>query len=963
MNQTLAPKTGDEPNPIDTTGLCLLSLDGGGVRGLSTLYILKGLMQRLNYERQKEGLEIVKPCDVFDLIGGTSTGGLIAIMLGRLEMTVDACITAYEELMKSVFEDKSSWLPVDWLGRTKPQFDSGKLRKAIEKVVTDNGASTGDLFDDGKERGCRVFVCTTAHETTGITRLRSYTLPGKRNIPATICEAALATSAATGFFDPVYIGVRKFEDGALGANNPSEEVEREAADIWCSESRRLQPLVKCFVSIGTGNPGKKAIEDNMLKFLSKTLVKLVTETERTEAIMIERWAPHFSAKRFFRLNVDQGLQDVGLAEYKEQGKIEAATEEYLEHTQQVVSVRNCVVNLKEKQNFTSSIFEATINEFTIRMIQLQSKSPVFCNIPFAQNERFVGRGEQLEQLRSGFFNTRKRRKIAITGLGGIGKTQVALQFAYQIRDEAPDCSIFWIPAISREGLEQTYTTIVQALQIPGWEDKKADSKALLQRHLSQKSAGRWLLIFDNADDIDMWLGKDGQQQSLVDQLPRSDDGCILFTTRDRKTAVKLAHQDVISVADPDEEMAIQLLRGYLSRKELVDDVHTAVKLLNELAFLPLAIVQAAAYLNENDTTLAKYLGLLVEQEEDVVDLLSKDFEDESRYHGIKNPVAATWLISFEQMCEREPLAGDYLSFMACIEPTNIPQSMLPAGKSRMQETDAIGLLKAYSFVGEKSVKMTSDMHRLVHLATRSWLRKGNRLMEWTIKAKQQLSKVFPDHDYTNRSKWTLYLPHARRILESEVRDGEEGGGAHMQLLWKFAMCLHADGKFNEAEDAFAQVMEMEKKVLGEEHPGTLASISNLALTYINQGRWKEAEELGVRVIETRKRVLGKEHPGTLISISNLAITFWNQGRWKEAEELDMQVIETRKRVLGKDHPNTLTSMNNLAWTWKSCGREMDALKLITECLELHRRILGDSHPNTVKCSKTVMAWTAELARK
>jgi len=75
MSQTLAPKTGDEPNPIDKTGLCLLSLDGGGVRGLSTLYILKGLMQRLNHERQKEGLPAVKPCEVFDLIGGTSTGG------------------------------------------------------------------------------------------------------------------------------------------------------------------------------------------------------------------------------------------------------------------------------------------------------------------------------------------------------------------------------------------------------------------------------------------------------------------------------------------------------------------------------------------------------------------------------------------------------------------------------------------------------------------------------------------------------------------------------------------------------------------------------------------------------------------------------------------------------------------------------------------------------------------------
>ena len=194
------------------------------------------------------------------------------------------------------------------------------------------------------------FVCTIAHETAGITRLRSYTLPNKLNISATICEAALATSAATAFFDPVHVGARKFEDGALGANNPVEEVEEEAANIWCSDSRELMSLVKCFVSIGTGNPGRKAIEDNMLKFLSKTLVGLVTETERTEKRMIARWARLFAEKRYFRLNVEQGLQDVGLAEYREQAKIETATEEYLDHTQQDGRVKECVTNLKGKQS-------------------------------------------------------------------------------------------------------------------------------------------------------------------------------------------------------------------------------------------------------------------------------------------------------------------------------------------------------------------------------------------------------------------------------------------------------------------------------------------------------------------------------------------------------------------------------------------------------------------------------------
>jgi Patatin-like phospholipase len=167
---TLTQEQGEEPNPVDITGLCLLSLDGGGVRGLSMLYILKGIMAQLNQARQAANLPSVKPCEVFDLIGGTSTGGyvehsfpavpsnmsrLVAIMLGRLEMDVDECISAYNKLIKAVFEEKSSWLPLSWLGRITAQFDSNKLKSVIEEVIGSKGASTADVFNDGKLHGCR----------------------------------------------------------------------------------------------------------------------------------------------------------------------------------------------------------------------------------------------------------------------------------------------------------------------------------------------------------------------------------------------------------------------------------------------------------------------------------------------------------------------------------------------------------------------------------------------------------------------------------------------------------------------------------------------------------------------------------------------------------------------------------------------------------------------------------------
>jgi predicted acylesterase/phospholipase RssA len=165
-----------------------------------------------------------------------------------------------------------------------------------------------------------------------------------------ICQAALATSAATTFFEPVSIGNRTFADGGLGANNPVDEVEGEASNIWCSETGDLKPLVKCFISIGTGNPGKKAFEDSMFKFLGQTVVEIATETEKTEKNFIARWAKHFDKKRYYRFNVEQGLQSIGLNEYKKKGPIEAATEGYLTHIAQKLRVRDCIQNLRLKQS-------------------------------------------------------------------------------------------------------------------------------------------------------------------------------------------------------------------------------------------------------------------------------------------------------------------------------------------------------------------------------------------------------------------------------------------------------------------------------------------------------------------------------------------------------------------------------------------------------------------------------------
>ena len=159
-----------------------------------------------------------------------------------------------------------------------------------------------------------------------------------------------ATSAATSFFEPVTIGPRgrKFVDAGLGSNNPADQLWNEAQNIWCHGEIELSSLLKCFVSVGTGNPGRKAIAEGPFKLFSETLVSIATQTEDTAKIFVERHRRLYEAKRYFRFNVQQGLQNVGLEEYKAAALIDAATAEYMDGQEMKSATRECAMNLKQK---------------------------------------------------------------------------------------------------------------------------------------------------------------------------------------------------------------------------------------------------------------------------------------------------------------------------------------------------------------------------------------------------------------------------------------------------------------------------------------------------------------------------------------------------------------------------------------------------------------------------------------
>lgn len=479
-------------------------------------------------------------------------------------------------------------------------------------------------------------------------------------------------------------------------------------------------------------------------------------------------------------------------------------------------------------------------------------------VPFEVNLRFTGRESELEKLDKLFASSQRTTKVAITGLGGVGKTQLVLEFAYRYKHKT-SCTVIWIPVTSKESLEKGYHHAAKSLNIPGYEDEKADMKGLVQAYLSREGASEWLLIFDNADDIKMWIDKPTpESKCLIDYLPKSPNGSIIFTVRYKKAAVQFAGPNVIDVLKMDDTSGKQLLQTSLINQDLLRNIDDVGTLLTQLTCLPLAIIQAASYINQNHISLAHYISLLGKQEESIIELLSEDFDDEYRYQEVKNPVATTWIISFDQMTSRNPLAIGYLSLMSCIDSKDIPQSFLPEASSEKKTTDALGTLQGYSFITVRyadSTTRTIDIHRLVHLATRNWLRMQNLLSIWANQAMQRLVTLFDGVDEDYNATGRFYVPHAYYSLQT-FNAGYDGT-TRLMLLSRYGHCLVREGRYPEAEPPLREVMESHMANFGLDSTATFRSIADFANILTRMGKLKQAEQLYLLVLEKAKLCLAQ----------------------------------------------------------------------------------------------------------
>ncbi|KAK4236844.1 hypothetical protein C8A03DRAFT_45208 [Achaetomium macrosporum] len=567
-------------------------------------------------------------------------------------------------------------------------------------------------------------------------------------------------------------------------------------------------------------------------------------------------------------------------------------------------------------------------------------------IPFPKNKRFVGREETLHQLRDMFFVQEETQKIAVVGLGGVGKTQVALKFAYWVKDNKPEYSIFWVPALSRVAFEQAYVEMASKLPIRKRSEDE-DLKESVRRYLSSEAAGPWLLIVDNTDDIDLFFGPSDKPGGLNEYLPESEDGLVLFTTRSREVAVAVARNSVTELLEMDPQEAADYLKKSLIRSS---GAGTA-ELLKELTYLPLAITQAAAYLNTTGVPITEYLRLLRGADQDTASLMSREFHDDTRYRGSPNAVATTWLVSFDQICKSDGAAADLLSFMSCIEPKGIPQSILPRFELEEQMVHAVGTLCGYAFLTRRGDSKIFDMHSLVHLATRIWIQGEGRTATIDEKATRHLATVFPDDDYTNCSLWREYLPHAFRVLQhSEGLDMEE----RSNLCFWVGRCLRVDGRIKEAIRYVEEACQWRNSHFAEDHPSRLASQHVLAMAYNANGRVKEAVALLEQVVAIQAKTFAEDHPDRLASQHALAGAYRANGQVKEAIALLEQVVTIKAKTLAEDHPSRLASQHVLAGAYNANGQVKEAVALLEQVVAIRAETLAEDHPDRL-ASQHVLA--------
>ena len=470
------------------------------------------------------------------------------------------------------------------------------------------------------------------------------------------------------------------------------------------------------------------------------------------------------------------------------------------------------------------------------------------------------------------------------------------------------------------------------------------------------------MILDNADETDTFFPKNTKerniQASIASYLPKTSNGRILVTSRSLDTAERLtgSHKTIIQIPTMGSSEALQLFRNNLQAGVLDDD---ATALVEALDFVPLAVNQAAAYINRRTprVSVRSYLDDFRNSQKRKGSLLNGEFGDLRRNEGVSNSVVVTWQVTFEQIRAQRPSAANLLSLMSMFQAQNIPEYMLKgyrdndagnrAGNEDEGDTfeDDFDLLRGYSLIKPLTTAGYCEMHSLVQFCTQIWLSNSDDMARWKTLFLRLASTYFPEGFFENWATCQLLLPHIQSVLNEKPSD-ELDILTWCKILHNASRYMQALGDFSKAERILPRVVQERKRLLGDDHLETLESMSLLAHVHHSQGRFEEAEKLQLLIFQIGKIKFGADHDIVISNMGSLVIIYREQGRLEEAEKLQIQVTEADKARYGDDHPITLRSMGNLAAIYLSQDRLQEAEDLNAQVIEGHMIGHGFDGPET-----------------
>jgi len=590
---------------------------------------------------------------------------------------------------------------------------------------------------------------------------------------------------------------------------------------------------------------------------------------------------------------------------------------------------------------------------------------------------------------------RVNHRVALFGMGGVGKTQCALEYAYSNKRNYE--RIYWICAMDQASILSGYRTIATGAKLPtGLQNATPqDAAEAVLRWLRQSPS--WLIILDNLDNVEAANG-------LVPEVGPGKH--LLITTRNPRTKGIPAEPLEVPVMTTSE--SVELL---LTLSEVGDQVspgsheaRQAGEIVKELGYLPLAIGQSAAYIREVTQGFAAYVEEYHKNRKEL---------NGWKTHNSCYPetLERTLLMSFKALGPRHP-SFQLLRILSFLNPDIILIDFLIAGSkafddplqqvlaSQTETAKSLLELEKLSLIKWNRASKSLSVHRLVQAVIQ------DDIPEDESKAISKIvidicSCAFPEYKFellgrcrlfenqvvgpisrltsilSPSSMWLhlrvgnflceegKYKDSARCLMQAKeivTKTGEVDDYIMTVIDHALSLFYRQQGRFTDAAQLEEQISEKRRRILGDEHPETLRSMSHLALIYTRQGHLTDASKLQEKVWDRQRRISGEEDPETLRTMNSLAWTYCRQGRLKKAAELQEEVLKKQRRILGEDYPDTLTSMNHLALTYRQQGHLVEAVQLQEQVLDKQRRLLGEEHPTTLRAMNDLAATYSEQGR-